>query len=79
MDKKLGQQPAFSGAGISYSNPQFSQPSKAYYKGMSKRFYAACAAIQGLISGIRANGDALPTKEIVEVAYEFADELLKQE
>ena len=48
--------------------------------GMSKRFYAACAAMQGLCSNphvIKCGElDLIP---FIETAYKMADELLKQE
>ena len=54
--------------------------------GMSKRFYAACAAMQGLISNYpkeRLVNDGFIActdhAQIVGQAYELADELLKQE
>lgn len=51
--------------------------------GMSKRFYAACAAMQGLLSNRGAyyqpNSRNGPSEYCVKIAYEFADELLKQE
>ena len=43
--------------------------------GMSKRFFAACMAIQGLMVGHTIN----KRSEIVKTAYLIADELLKQE
>lgn len=55
-----------------------------YEPGMSKRFYAACAAMQGLLSNhvymdnladMFENGDM----ELVKDAYEIADKLLKKE
>ena len=56
------------------------------HKGMSKRFYAACAAMQGLIISYSENGKVhggyIPItdyKEIMVQAFDFADELLKQE
>lgn len=58
------------------------------YLGMSKRFYAACAAMQGImanyellqayIKGSGANGKS-HLSFVAEYAYEAADELLKQE
>ena len=64
-NEKLGQEPAF----------PMSQPINEYEIGMSKRFYAACAAMQGFISsGYEGSADV-----IVEMAYLFADALLKQE
>lgn len=71
-NKKLGQEPAFPN-----ENTMFCQPPYCY--GMSKRFYAACAAMQGFISGVRGSGDGINTKELIASSYELADELLKQE
>jgi len=62
-------------------------------EGMSKRFYAACAAMQGILScrdmqiaifldsgNKNLNPDNLKSdKYLIKVAYEYADELLKQE
>ncbi len=72
--KKLGEEPVFpmfNSEGIpTYLNndPNF---------GMSKRFYAACAAMSAIIS----RDETFLDKKIgiVAIAYEFADELLKQE
>lgn len=49
--------------------------------GISKRFYAACAAMQGMLSTktIIDGKEKLTPKSIVTAAYIFADELLKQE
>lgn len=49
---------------------------------MSKRFYAACAAMQGLISNpywASVNQLGIDTTELVKKSLEVADELLKQE
>jgi len=48
-------------------------------EGMSKRFYAACKAMQGFIS--TANGITCKEMDeyIVHRAFEIADEMLKQE
>jgi len=71
---KLGQEPAF--------------PKKAYRDqelyfhdqgGMSKRFYAACAAMNGILSNPVVINNELSKTKIVADAYEFADELLRQE
>lgn len=43
--------------------------------GMSKRFYAACAAMQGLLAH---HGGSL-SSDGARLAFEYADELLKQE
>lgn len=80
-DKKLGQEPAF--AKSAYVNETAIDPPQ---EGISKRFYAACAAMQGLL----ANPDWARTAKIPDdfdeyksriavSAFDFADELLKQE
>ena len=86
MEAKLGQDPAF--PELDYDSGQM------YYQknGMSKRFYAACAVMQGLLSGIYSNKETINSitelserysiescDYIVGMAYEYADELLKQE
>ena len=67
--EKLGQEAAF--------------PMQQVESGMSKRFYAACAAMQGLLSNPNSNNQkdgSLHTYEsLTEMAYIVADELLKQE
>lgn len=67
-EEELGQEPAFS---IAINNDQ------DYIKGMSKRFYAACCAMQGLL----ANPDVYTNKNsvIINSSFQLADELLKQE
>jgi hypothetical protein len=62
-NEKLGQEPAFA---------------KQYQAGMSKRFYAACAAMQGMISNVGSYGTDSDI-ELIRLSYRFADELLKQE
>jgi hypothetical protein len=45
--------------------------------GMSKRFYAVCSIIQGIMAGgVKTNTSY---KEVVSTAYGITDELLKQE
>lgn len=50
------------------------------YQGASKRFYAACAAMQGLLANPQfiTNCGGSP-KVIIEYSYELADKLLRQE
>lgn len=72
--EKLGQEPTFPLGAGGYT-PEY---------GMSKRFYAACMAMQGLLSN-HVYMDNLAYKfengdiELVKDAYEIADELLSQE
>ena len=93
--KKLGQEPAFpffkeneSGFGdtiVVYD----SCGAKAFYpfeKGMSKRFYAACMAMQGILANsnwaesMRIKDDWDEYKErVASASFEVADELLRQE
>ena len=77
--EKIGQEPAFSAFQGEMHSTQI---------GMSKRFYAACAAMQGMLSSDIIMNTVVDIKtktlkgfdEIVaQMAYEFADELLKQE
>jgi len=76
MDDKLGQEPA-------YPNPfEMWKETGEIIGGMSKRFYAACAAMQGFISMgcVNPNGLNNPNYDnIIGESYKFADQLLKQE
>lgn len=69
MEKeKLGQEPAFAN----------NLNSESYIEdGMSKRFYAACAAMQGLLANETAK--LLSDEAVAYNAYKLADQLLKQE
>ena len=69
-NKNLGQEPAFPNE----SNAYMQMPDCF---GMSKRFYAACAAMQGLLSNPTTRRDNMTS--LIMVSYEYADELLKQE
>lgn len=95
--EKLGQEPAFPTEPIdvvvgqhSYNYQDENGNSRIGYQnefgkqtqqGMSKRFYAACAAMTGILSnenvlnGKTSNGPS----EFVRLAYKCADEILKQE
>ena len=80
MNKKLGQEPAFARA--KSINPLNADTLLKGQRGMSKRFYAACAAMQGLCAtpdkGTFTTVDDF-YKSIVTYAYNIADELLRQE
>lgn len=69
-NKKLGKETAFPSQGYAVE----------HYNGMSKRFYAACAAMQGLCVG-RKTSEMFKCEcvDIAERAFVIADELLKQE
>ena len=85
-NQKLGQEPAF--AVPTNCNLQLDSNGNVVNSpedGMSKRFYAACAAMQGMLAHstryhCRKEDEALTWKQgIIKEAYELADELLKQE
>ena len=70
-NNKLGQQGAFPQKNIEISEE---------HKGMSKRFYAACAAMQGIIaSKTLVIWNTKDQEACARIAYQFADELLRQE
>lgn len=71
MSEKLGQEPAY---------PEFEYNElggTAFVERMSKRFYAACAAMQGYLSNPDASN--ISFENICKMSYTAADELLKQE
>lgn len=75
--KNLGQEPAFPNE----SNAYMQMPDCF---GMSKRFYAACAAMQGILANeeMRLNITIDQSKggfSLAKYAFEYADQLLKQE
>ena len=87
MKNKLGQEPAFPHDEYGYINEDMPCNLIESHNGMSKRFYAACAAMQGLLANpylmeSLAN-DAKSTQDarlrIIKSSYQYADELLKQE
>lgn len=83
-DKKLGQSAAFARPGVEYRagyTPSYNEPCD----GISKRFYAACAAMQGMVStpGIYTTLSDFVDDRVMSIiigrAYDYADELLKRE
>lgn len=72
MEEKLGQEPAFACA-----------TENGYQAGISKRFYAACAAMNGLLSDPSITKPRIGNKEehiaFANVCFQYADALLKQE
>ncbi len=71
MEEKLGQKEAFP-TSVQVNGEVI------YQAGMSKRFYAACAALQGMLND-KDNCASDMIEYVVFKAYFFADELLKQE
>ena len=67
--KRLGQEPAF--PKDSFTNQ--------YQIGMSRRFYAACAAMQGMVANQDTRSWAHSYQNVIASAYKHSDELLKQE
>lgn len=91
MNKKLGQEPAYP-TEVGYIENKLQESfqtgnEQAHYSGMSKRFYAACAVLQGFLSnGIfiqdLARKETNPDKnrkDLVRTSFDYADELLRQE
>ena len=74
-NQKLGQEPAFS---CTYEMKISGQNRLYYHDGMSKRFYAACAAMQG-IAAMHSTKSDIDNEWICKTAFNMADELLKQE
>jgi len=75
--EKLGQEPAFPEILLdTYSGKPCGQE-----HGVSKRFYAACAAMQGVLSAncVEIEKGTLNYSLIAEISYRMADELLIQE
>ena len=71
-EQKLGEEPAFP-----------INDDAILYHGVSKRFYAACSAMQGILSMVTMNGvggfKAPNYEAVIRESYKAADELLKQE
>lgn len=83
MEKeKLGSEPAFP---PTREMQELAPACEGYHVGMSKRFYAACMAMQGLLSNqtfmsqMASDYKEDLDRHIVENVYEIVDELLKQE
>lgn len=73
MTEKLGQEPAFP---LPMEVIDRMPTLNINPLGISKRFYAACAAMQGILAG---NVDIPVPNYVAELSYKFADEILKQE
>lgn len=77
-EKKLGQEAAFPIVETEYNGITQSYQHNCTDPGISKRFYTACAAMQGILSSGRVSTDSDSTW-IAKRSYQIADELLKQE
>ena len=75
--QKLGQEPAFATQHVvaDANDPAF----KLGKSVISKRFYAACAAMQGICADPNVKLDENGCVAVAKMAYGVADELLKQE
>jgi hypothetical protein len=73
---KLGLEPAFA---CTYEIKISGENKLCYHEGMSKRFYAACAAMQGLCADPNIALDEKGIISATQLAYRCADELLSQE
>lgn len=71
-NEKLGQEPAFPNDNTVYCQPP-------YCYGMSKRFYAACMIMSGLVSNASFLENPTSKYDTVKEVYSMVDELLKQE
>lgn len=65
MNNKLGRTPAF--------------PTIWDSEGQNKRFYAACAAMTGLIAGCNVNDGGFDAEWTAKAAFNMADKLLEEE
>lgn len=82
-ENKLGQEAAFPIVETEYNGITQSYQHNCTEPGISKRFYAACAAMQGLTSNpkiLRPDiGNEQEHNEFAKVCYQYADALLRQE
>ena len=74
MENKLGQEPIFPVNDDNYGNVGM------HSIGISKRFYAACCAMQGILANPHFRETAGNNPIVIsELSFEMADEILKQE
>lgn len=76
-EEKIGQEPAFPVSDPNTALAMFNAGIDP--TGMSKRFYAACMAMQGLITTGIATERGIYNPSIGKMSFEIADELLKVE
>ncbi len=68
--------PAFPNPGTYYIKNNEPMEIRPPFNGMSMRNWFAGMALQGLVGSVRAEG--LSTSEVVAIAYEYADDMLKR-
>ena len=82
----LGNEPAFPNekysikvptGKFSYGEQEF-KTEVVFHRGMSKRFFAACYAMNGIMANNEC-GISYKPQIVAELAYSIADEMLKQE
>ena len=81
-DLLLGQEPAYPNTPITQLDGETILGSACFgsqSSGMSKRFYAACSAMQGLMANAHPTYILMSIENMAHWAYSAADELLKQE
>jgi hypothetical protein len=71
MSNELGQKPAFPSSHVAGKS--------IYTDGVSKRFYAACMIMSGLVANATFFENATSRYDAVKEVYLMVDELLKQE
>ena len=62
---------------FSYGEQEF-KTEVIFHRGMSKRFFAACYAMNGIMSNNECGIGHIP-QQVAELAYSIADEMLRQE
>ena len=82
----LGNEPAFPNekysikvptGKFSYGEQEF-KTEVVFHRGMSKRFFAACCAMNGIMANNECGIGHIP-QEVVKWAYSIADEMLREE
>ena len=84
--EKLGNEPAFPNekysikvptGKFSYGEQEF-KTEVVFHRGMSKRFFAACSAMNGIMASNECGIGHIP-QQVAELAYSIADEMLREE
>jgi len=75
---KLGKEPAFANVAFD-KDGMFTHVESEGHFGMTKRFYAACTAMGGMLANSNPSMTYMDKIKFVKDCYEYADELLKQE